>query len=515
MRIKKNHVPNPNILIKTKKKNKLGKKITILFLSLLLICLVGVSSYGVYIYSKSQSTARKSFGVKTNNQTDNNNLDLSELFGVFTGQSGRQKLLGEDSGRTNFLVIGKDYERNTDSMIILSYYYKEKKITSLSIPRDLVVYDGYETVKANAIWTNADGRFNQGLDSINGESYMANFLGEQLKQPIHYWARINVDSVAKIIDEIGGIEVDVENNFSDCEYPTDNYQVVYYKDLQQYSSYVYPCPKFVSGVQIMDSKTALIFARSRKSFDNPAEAIDFARSKRQSKVIEAIINKLKSELSGGKLALNLGQIDRLFNLLGENLQTSATVNEALSFFQLIKDKPKGEIVKLSLDFESGIICPTNTSDITFCDGTIMGQSPNSKSLQDLQELADPDLNSNPSEAKKITESKITIIGNNSDVTPKVYATLQKLGFKNDKLLTDYNFKGIIPAVVGSTEKVTIYIPDNTLFTGFKTSLDNYSQQTKPNINKFNYEIKNTNTTKYTLPANLNNSAVLIIVETTK
>lgn len=501
-------------IMKAKQSNKLGKKITLLVFGLIAVVIISLSSYGVYIYSKGQSTAKKSFGVKQNNQTANNNLDLGQLLGSFTGQSSRQKLLGEDQGRTNFLVIGKDYERNTDSLILLSYYYKDKKITSLNIPRDLVVYDGYETTKVNAVWSNADSRFMQGEETINGESYLTNFLSEQLKQPIHYWARINIDSVAKIIDELGGIEVNVENNFSDCEYPTDNYQVVYYKDLQQYSSYVYPCPKFVAGTQVMDSKTALIFARSRKSFDNPSEAIDFARSKRQSKVIEAIINKLKSEMSSGKLATNLGQIDRLFNLLGNNLQTSATINEALSFFQLIKDRPKEEIVKLSLDFESGIICPSNTSDIVFCDQTILGQSPNSNSLKSLQDLFNSGVVATNS-SKKITDSKVTIIGNNSDVTPKVYTTIQKLGFKNDKILSDYNFKGIAPAVVGSVERVTIYIPDLNTFNAFKISLDDYILKTKPNLNKFDYELKNANSSKYTLPQSLNNSNILIIVESAK
>ena len=80
------------------------------------------------------------------------------------------------------------------------------------------------------------------------------------------------------IDAIGGVDIQVEQTFTDWQYPTwdDKWMTV----------------SFQKGKQPMDGQTALVFARSRHG--NNGEGSDFARSKRQQLVILAAQEKLFS-----------------------------------------------------------------------------------------------------------------------------------------------------------------------------------------------------------------------------
>lgn len=93
---------------------------------------------------------------------------------------------------------------------------------------------------------------------------------------------VDVKALTNIIDIMGGIEVYVENSFTDYAYPDETNP---YSDYQVVS--------FDAGPQTMDGDTAVKFSRSRKSLDNN-EGSDFARARRQQKVLEAIKNKLLS-----------------------------------------------------------------------------------------------------------------------------------------------------------------------------------------------------------------------------
>jgi hypothetical protein len=134
-------------------------------------------------------------------------------------------------------------------------------------------------------------------------------VGDLLNLPIQYYARVDFSGFEQIIDKLGGINVTVDTAFTDYAYPTTNYG--------------YQTIKFSTGTQVMDGATALKFARSRHG--NNGEGTDFARAKRQQKILEGIKSKV---LSIGTL-LNPIKLTDIIKTLGTHSQTNMEVWEMI------------------------------------------------------------------------------------------------------------------------------------------------------------------------------------------
>jgi LCP family protein required for cell wall assembly len=277
------------------------------------------------------------------------------------------QIKGEVDGRTNILILGSDYGNIHDTNIFLTLNHKDKKITATTIPRDLTVVVNTEEVKINSLWNNT--AFSSDSDAEKMLK-VVNYYELLISQKIHYYSRVNIAGVIAIIDKLGGVEIDVENSFSDCEFPNADF-----------TGYLTPCPSFKQGKKIMDSKEAIVFARSRKSYDNPQEALDFARSKRQTKIIEAIIAKLESKVQKREFGLNLDSMTLLLDISNTKTDSNITNWELLAMGRKLLDKsqyPALMIEKRIISMESGIVCETpGTSYLTLCDDSIV--SPNNKS----------------------------------------------------------------------------------------------------------------------------------------
>jgi len=218
-------------------------------------------------------------------------------------------------------MIGKDSAAGlTDTIIIASYYHKEKKVVTLNIPRDFYVFDGVGSYKINAVAAFAEGRKTAGFSEIGGEEFLANFLAKEFGIPIHYWVSVNFAGFKSVIDQLGGIDVDVDIPFTDCEYPTDNY-----------SGYIRPCPSFKQGTQKMDGTKALIYSRSRHG-DN-GQGSDFERGRRQQQIIQSVIATIKTQ----NLAINASKINAYLDILGKNMKTSVKLDEMLSAYEIFKN----------------------------------------------------------------------------------------------------------------------------------------------------------------------------------
>ena len=104
--------------------------------------------------------------------------------------------------------------------------------------------------------------------------------------PIHYNVTINFEVFKQIVDTLGGIDVEIENTFTDSEYPIEG------KEDDPVIANRYETVTFTKGLEKMNGERALKYVRSRHG--DGAEGTDFARSKRQQKVILAIKDKLMS-----------------------------------------------------------------------------------------------------------------------------------------------------------------------------------------------------------------------------
>ena len=79
-----------------------------------------------------------------------------------------------------------------------------------------------------------------------------------------------------MVDALGGIQINVPVGFTEMN-PIDTQAVAH----------------FVAGPQHMDGARALEYARARYIYDVPSEGSDFARSRRQQLIVQAIMQRLK------------------------------------------------------------------------------------------------------------------------------------------------------------------------------------------------------------------------------
>ncbi|MBI2622752.1 MAG: LCP family protein [Candidatus Levybacteria bacterium] len=228
-------------------------------------------------------------------------LKLSPVFFQFLFS--REIELKKTDERMGVLILGVGGERHegpllTDTIIYASIDPAKKKIALLSLPRDFWVPD--LKAKINTAYAYGEGKRKGG-----GIILSKAVVEKVLAQPVDYVVRVDFKGFVKAIDMLGGIEVDVEREFDDYEYPvagkeTDacGFEGEEFEKRATASAALeaFPCRymhlRFEKGRQPMDGETALRFVRSRHAIG--VEGTDFARSKRQEKVIEAVKTKLFS-----------------------------------------------------------------------------------------------------------------------------------------------------------------------------------------------------------------------------
>lgn len=227
--------------------------------------------------------------------------------------------LEESDGRTNVLVMGLDrrsYQKTgglTDTLLVGSVSKGDKNVSMISLPRDLWVKlpaGGYS--KINAVY------------ALEGRESLEKTIEEVLGIPIHYYVVVDFAVFEKVISILGGVEVNVENAFEDFEYPVEG------KENAIPESERYQHVKFVAGLQKMDAKTALIYSRSRHG--NNGEGTDFARAKRQQKIIRAIWDKVLSL----ETLSNPVKLKELYDTYKDTVDTNIGLGEAQKFFEIGK-----------------------------------------------------------------------------------------------------------------------------------------------------------------------------------
>ncbi len=285
---------------------------------------------------------------------------------IFSGNN-----LKSSSSRVNILLLGiaggtHDGSNLTDTIMVASYDLKTNQVYLFSIPRDLWL---------PALKSKANAVYEMGLSQKNGLGLTKVVMGNVLGIPIHYALRIDFRGFVNAVDTFGGLDVLVEKAFDDYNFPIEGKE----DDLCGYQEkeidfseeqakqlnidpgkrkvFVAPDGKiatdsakedlgakyftcrfehisFDKGLIPMDGTTALKYVRSRHGTNG--EGSDFARSKRQQKVIEAVRNKI---LSVETLA-NPQKIAELVKTLGKSLDTDISVKEGIEFYKLSKKLDK-------------------------------------------------------------------------------------------------------------------------------------------------------------------------------
>lgn len=165
--------------------------------------------------------------------------------------------------RYNFLLLGLDRsERLSDVIMLVSADIDKKEITVAQIPRD--TYAEYTSA--------AYRKLNGAVSSLNGGRAVADFLENVFKITIDYYITVDLDGVAKAVDELGGVEVDI---------PEDMVYEDPYQDLSI---------ELKAGRQLLDGEKAKQFIRYRSGYLRG----DIARLDAQKIFLSALFEKLLS-----------------------------------------------------------------------------------------------------------------------------------------------------------------------------------------------------------------------------
>ncbi len=251
--------------------------------------------------------------------------------------SGDKKLQGEEADRVNILLIGgggKNHEGGTlaDTIILLSYKPSTKQVALMSIPRDLrVKTDQYGYSKINAITAYAEKD-----KSGSGGEALSRELETLFDTSIPYYVTIDFDGFEKLINEFGGVDVCVDNDLIDYQYPIRGRENAWPIE-SRFEKLV-----IKKGCQHMDGKTALKYARSRHAMG--LEGSDFARSARQQKIISA----MKEKVISANTFINPKKINSLLTAYNENVTTNLQMWELLRLANIGKDVDSSTIINESL-----------------------------------------------------------------------------------------------------------------------------------------------------------------------
>ena len=163
----------------------------------------------------------------------------------------------------NILAYGIDETRQSkrsDTIMVFHLDKENKRIGILSIPRDTRVnIDGHGKTRINHAF------------SYGGRSLLSKTVSDLLAIPIDYYIKIDLSGISELIDEIGGLDINVEQELKYTDRAGDLFIDI---------------PK---GQQHLNGEQAIQYLRFR--YDDQG---DIGRINRQQKFISEVTNKLLS-----------------------------------------------------------------------------------------------------------------------------------------------------------------------------------------------------------------------------
>jgi len=272
---------------------------------LLLFFLLGGTALAVGYYKYQRL---KSKVIQKNESAPPQALLGANVSGISTNENDRD----QSEERINILLLGVGGEGHsggnlTDVIQLFSYNIRSQKALIVSIPRDLYLnIENYGYGKINEMYL-AGMRQGEG----RGGALAKKEVGKVLALEVHYFIKIDFAGFVKIIDELGGIDVEVEQAIADPSQDT----------------YISQGPHHFNGME------ALKYVRSRKT------SSDFARSERQQKTLIAIKDKTMSL----NILINPFKINRLLQILADHLATDISISEAKKIAGLFRGLRKKNI----------------------------------------------------------------------------------------------------------------------------------------------------------------------------
>ena len=236
----------------------------------------------------------------------------------------------DGASRVTVLIVGLrggDTNENcplcTDTLILLTIDPVSKTAGMLSIPRDMwVSIPGFPYGKINSAYTLGElYKLPGGGPGLTIQT-VENFVGI----PIQYYAQVDFDAFANMIDDIGGICLDIPVK------------------VEVGVQYEHGTTVLQPGHQCLSGKVALGYARTR-DISQGVSGGDVERSQNQQRVILAIRDKVLSNLP--KLVTQAGP---LYSQISSGVHTNLSLDDILRLAMLAKDIPLGSIKQGVIDY---------------------------------------------------------------------------------------------------------------------------------------------------------------------
>ncbi len=268
-------------------------------------------------------------------------LFLARVWGFYSkihtiAQLPNKEIKKEEKNEYTFLLLGYGGGRHegtylTDSIMVAHINLKKKEVLMISLPRDIWVKvptkDEREPFHAKINSVYQMGLFPENYPALdttyitkeNPSGFIKEVVRDITGLQVDAFLAVDFEGFTRVIDILGGIDIAVEQAFTDYEYPIEGKEedTCEKKDQEledalkqatQEPVLAFPCRfetlQFTTGMTHMDGATALKFARSRHAIEDGG---DFNRARRQQLVIEASKQKV----------LSIGFIPKIIPLLDE------------------------------------------------------------------------------------------------------------------------------------------------------------------------------------------------------
>lgn len=238
---------------------------------------------------------------------------------------GRPDSVTGRDGRLTILLLGSDYRpahpgNRTDTIMVVSVVPETGAVSALSIPRDTARFPlpggGVYGPKINGLYQHYLARLGRRDKAAEA---MKRTVGSALGVEIDSYVVTGFEGVRRLIDAVGGVDVTLARPVRDPYYWVNaRTQGIY----------------FPAGVNHLNGKRALIFARTRKG-DN-----DFERARRQQQLVAAGVEAVRER--------GLARLPQLLVTAARFVRTDLPLVEAPRIFEIVANAKLGKARRVVL-----------------------------------------------------------------------------------------------------------------------------------------------------------------------
>ena len=223
-------------------------------------------------------------------------------------RKGQPVNLGKD-GRLTVLLIGSDWRpraggERLDVLMVATVDPETGKASVVSIPRDMSgipLAGGGSSggMRVNSIYyiRYRDPSLPHGRLDRKGLKRFSNDVGALLGTEIDYWALTRFETFTSLVNSLGGVRLDVEQEVLDSSYHHGSSRGVWFPKQKSYKlkgdPKCKPKPK--------KCRSALVYARSRKGSMGRGINNDYRRAERQQDIVRAAVKRVVEEGAGIRL----------------------------------------------------------------------------------------------------------------------------------------------------------------------------------------------------------------------